>query len=154
MGMRQQWTTSSAEETKRLGASLARDAKSGDIFALTGNLASGKTTFIQGFCEALKVEVPVTSPTFTLINEYPGRLPIYHFDCYRLEGPEDLYDLGYEEYFFGNGIVLIEWADRVESLLPSWAVRLHFEHTFDNVSVREIQLATEQVREEMCRSLP
>ncbi|MCF7805783.1 MAG: tRNA (adenosine(37)-N6)-threonylcarbamoyltransferase complex ATPase subunit type 1 TsaE [Candidatus Marinimicrobia bacterium] len=133
------WNTNSPEETKELAQRFAKSANPGDIFALYGDLASGKTTFVQGFCEALNVTEPVTSPTFTLINEYTGRIPVYHFDCYRLESEEELYSLGFEEYFYGDGIVLIEWADRVEGLLPNECIRLFFQHDFSGESVRQIQ---------------
>ncbi len=154
MSERQRWATHSAGETAQLGAALAKAVRPGDILALSGDLAAGKTTFIQGFCRALGVEEPVTSPTFTLINEYRGTLPVYHFDCYRLEGADDLYDLGYEEYFYGDGVVVIEWADRIESLLPSSAIRLHFCHDFQCPDTRIIVLQEVQEREELCVSLP
>ena len=148
------WITHSPEETAQLGAALARESRQGDIFALYGDLASGKTTFIKGFCGELNVEGPVTSPTFTLINEYPGRLPVYHFDCYRLDSHEELYDLGYEEYFYGDGVVAIEWADRAEALLPPSAVRLDFRHDFGRENTRTIILQTSSEREDLCSSLP
>jgi len=154
MGTRKKWKTKTPAETQAIAASLARQMNPGDIIALYGNLASGKTTFVQGVCEALQVQEPVTSPTYTLINEYAGTMPVYHFDCYRIEGPEEFYGLGYEEYFFGEGIVLIEWADRVESLLPEYTIRIRLEHNFTHEGSRTIQLDAAKSREELCASLP
>lgn len=147
------WTSHSVGETQILAASLAQYAQAGDVFALYGNLASGKTTFVQGFCQSLGVTTPVSSPTFTLINEYSGTFPIYHFDCYRLENEEELFSLGYEEYFYGEGLVLIEWADRVHSLLPAYSIELTFQHEFSQETSRKILLECPDTRKELCTSL-
>jgi tRNA threonylcarbamoyladenosine biosynthesis protein TsaE len=92
----------------------------GDFLALTGELGAGKTQFAKGIAEGLGVDpsVPVTSPTYTLLNIYGGRVPFYHFDLYRLHGGQDLLDLGFEEYFHGDGVCLVEWAERLQDLLP------------------------------------
>jgi len=148
------WHSESVDHTRDLAARLAREARPGDIFALYGDLASGKTTFVQGFCAALDVTEPVNSPTFTLINEYSGNLPVYHFDCYRLNDASDLISLGYEEYFYGEGIVLIEWAERVETLLPEYTIRLRFSHAFTTETARVIRMESPQTREELCVSWP
>jgi tRNA threonylcarbamoyladenosine biosynthesis protein TsaE len=108
-----------------LGEQLGRMAKPGDILCVYGNLGAGKTVLAQGVARGLGVTEQVTSPTFILIREYQGRLPFYHLDAYRLEGPEDLVFLGYEEYFFGEGVVFIEWADRVEDFLPSGRLNIY-----------------------------
>ena len=110
--------TFSPVETAALGEKLAPLLQAGDILCLNGDLGAGKTSFSQGVALGLGVGDRVTSPTFTLINEYQGRLPFYHFDVYRLEAPEDMEDLGYEEYFYGSGVCLIEWANKIEPLLP------------------------------------
>ncbi len=91
----------------------------GDLVALTGELGSGKTTLIQGICEGLGVQEKVTSPTFVIITTYKGRIPVNHFDLYRLEKREEFIDLGYEEYFFNKSVTLIEWSDKINDLLPS-----------------------------------
>jgi tRNA threonylcarbamoyladenosine biosynthesis protein TsaE len=110
-------------ETKALGSALAAKARPGTVIALIGDLGTGKTTLTKAIAEGLGVAESVTSPTFALIKEYAGgRLPLYHFDAYRLDGPEDLYALGFEEYFYGNGVTVIEWANRVEELLPPDAI--------------------------------
>ena len=123
--------TYSPEETKRFGGSLAKQLKPGSVVALIGPLGSGKTVLVQGICSGLGVERVVTSPSFVIINEYPGRLHkspiwIYHFDLYRLENVEEFIRLGYEEYFYGKGITLIEWAEKVKPFLPKkrWEINL------------------------------
>ena len=128
-------TTCSPEETQDLGIRLARDLRPGDCVALYGDLGSGKTCLIQGICEGMRVTDAVTSPTFILINEYAGvdasgaPLPVYHFDLYRLEGPDDLFDLGCDDYFYGAGVCLIEWAERGEDALPAGAIHIRIDPT-------------------------
>ena len=116
----------STKDTQNLGHILGQEAKKGDIFCLSGNLGVGKTVFTQGFAKGLGYTGRVTSPTFTLMNEYVGgRLPLYHFDLYRLEGGEDdLQDIGYEDYFYGNGVALVEWAELAGDAVPSHAIRV------------------------------
>ena len=101
--------------------------KTGDVVALIGDLGSGKTCLIQGICAGLDVEDDVTSPTFTLINEYRGRIPVAHVDLYRLEDAESVLDLGYDEYIDGDGVCLIEWADKFPDLLPDACIELRIE---------------------------
>ena len=114
----------STEDTESLGIILGHEAKKGDVFCLTGNLGAGKTVFTKGFAKGLGYTGPVTSPTFTLMNEYVGgRLPLYHFDLYRLEGGEsDLESIGYDEYFFGEGVALVEWAELAGDAIPPKAI--------------------------------
>lgn len=111
--------THSPEETWVLAAGLADELDPGTVIALHGDLGAGKTCFIQGYAAALGIDEPITSPTYTLIGEYEGRLPLHHIDLYRLSGPEEALGLGLEEYFDANGITAIEWAERAEGLLPS-----------------------------------
>lgn len=114
----------SSEDTFRIGAIIGAGASKGDVIALIGDLGTGKTRLTQGIAAGLEVPVayPITSPTFTLINEYPGRFVLYHFDIYRLEGSQDLENMGYEDYFYGDGVVVIEWAERVRDILPEGAL--------------------------------
>lgn len=113
----------SPEEThglgRVLGELLGESLSCGQLIALSGNLGAGKTCLVQGILRGLQVQDRyLTSPTFTLINEYRGTVPVYHFDVYRLSSPEELEDIGYEEYFFGQGVTLVEWAEKIEELLP------------------------------------
>ena len=101
------------------GEQLAQSAAAGSLYCLEGDLGVGKTVFTQGFAHGLGIEEPVTSPTFTIVQEYEtGRIPLYHFDVYRLADPEELEEIGYKEYFFGEGVCLIEWPSRIEELNP------------------------------------
>jgi tRNA threonylcarbamoyladenosine biosynthesis protein TsaE len=109
----------SEEQTYKLGEYLGRALQQGDIICLTGDLGAGKTAFTKGIGIGLDIKEFITSPTYTIINEYDGRIPLFHFDVYRLEGVEEMYELGYEEYFFGDGAVVIEWADIVKDIIPS-----------------------------------
>jgi len=110
--------THSPEETWALAAELVEELVPGSVVALHGDLGAGKTCFVQGLAAALGIDEPITSPTYTLIGEYEGRLPLHHIDLYRLSGPEEALGLGLEEYFDVNGITAIEWAERAEGLLP------------------------------------
>ena len=118
----------SPEDTFRVGEQLAKDARPGDIYTLDGDLGVGKTIFTKGMATGLGIEEPVTSPTFTILQEYEsGRLPLYHFDVYRIGDPEEMDEIGYEDYFYGQGICLIEWAGLIEELIPKEAVRICIE---------------------------
>jgi len=131
--------TYSPEETVVLGAKVAELLSPGDIIALYGDLGAGKTTLVRGIARGLGVgeQVQITSPTFVLMNVYPGRMPVYHFDLYRLSGAADLYDLGFEDYFYGKGVSIIEWAEKAEILFPPAAIRLTL--TTINDDVRRIE---------------
>jgi tRNA threonylcarbamoyladenosine biosynthesis protein TsaE len=112
--------TSSEAETVALGTSLAAELRAGDVVALYGTLGTGKTHFIKGVCAGLGAGTHVTSPTFTIINEYRGgRIPVYHFDFYRMKDLRELREIGFDEYLSGDGVCLLEWAERVEGLLPA-----------------------------------
>lgn len=118
----------SLEDTARLGAELARAARPGTVVALNGNLGAGKTQLVQAAAAALGVDPrDVTSPTFVLVNEYRGRLPVYHFDAYRLRDDDEFLALGPEEYFEGAGLTFVEWAERVAGCLPPQRleIRIH-----------------------------
>ena len=118
----------SPEDTFQAGLKLAEKVKAGDIYTLTGDLGVGKTVFTKGLAKGLGITEPVTSPTFTIIQEYEeGRLPLYHFDVYRIGDPEEMYELGYEDYFFGRGVCLIEWAGQIEELIPEEAHHIYIE---------------------------
>ncbi|HJV64978.1 MAG TPA: tRNA (adenosine(37)-N6)-threonylcarbamoyltransferase complex ATPase subunit type 1 TsaE [Geomonas sp.] len=122
--------TRSGAETVQLGERLGRLLRPGDFVALVGELGAGKTQFAKGVAVGLDVDAdtPVTSPTYTILNIYQGRLPLYHFDLYRLEGAEEAEDLGFEEYFSGDGACLVEWAERLGDEVPSQALIVSFAH--------------------------
>ena len=110
--------------TISLAQFLGKRAKPGDVLVLVGELGAGKTTFTKSFGKAMGYEGVITSPTFTLIQEYMGPLPLYHFDTYRLEEVEDVDELGFDDYFFGQGVCVIEWGERIEDFLPENRLRL------------------------------
>lgn len=116
------------EDTFAIGKRMGEKAYQGQIICLDGELGTGKTVFTQGFAQGLGIEEPVNSPTFTIIQIYEeGRLPLYHFDVYRIGDPEEMDELGYEEYFYGEGVCLIEWASLIEELIPQSAVKVTLE---------------------------
>jgi tRNA threonylcarbamoyladenosine biosynthesis protein TsaE len=123
--------STSAEATAAAGEALAARLRPGDVVALTGDLGAGKTCFVQGLVRGLGVTRVATSPTFVLVNEYHGRVPVHHVDVYRSESLTELLDFGLDEMLAGSGVTLIEWADRCEALLPSRAVRVHIEGVGD-----------------------
>lgn len=126
------YETMSPEETFKLGEKLGNSAKAGQIICLNGDLGVGKTVFTQGFAKGLGIEESVNSPTFTIIQVYEeGRLPLYHFDVYRIGDPEEMYEIGYEDYFFGEGVCLIEWSNLIEELIPGNAVSVLIEKNLD-----------------------
>jgi len=112
--------TNSARETMLVGEKLAKELKPGDIIALSGNLGSGKTTFTKGLGKGLGVKYPgrINSPTFVLIKEYDGKMPLYHLDLYRLDDLKEIENLAIEEYIYGNGVTVIEWAEKIKCILP------------------------------------
>jgi tRNA threonylcarbamoyladenosine biosynthesis protein TsaE len=128
--------SNSVEETISTGRAYGQQARRGDVFALTGDLGAGKTQFVKGFVAGIDSKADVTSPTFVLVHEYrDGQLPVYHFDFYRLENRDALLRIGFDEYVFGDGVSLIEWADRYSDLVPSHAKWLSFELRDENSRV-------------------
>jgi len=112
----------SPEETQRIGEALGRRLRAGDVVATIGELGTGKTCFLQGLVRGLGVEEPATSPTFVLLSHYRGRLPVHHLDAYRTGSLDELLDLGLEEFFYGDGVTMVEWADKCLPLLPSHTI--------------------------------
>ena len=124
--------TFSPQETYDLGRKLGREAYPGQVICLDGDLGVGKTVFTQGFAQGLGVEGPVNSPTFTILQTYEdGRLPLYHFDVYRIGDAEEMDEIGYEEYFYGEGVCLIEWPSRIEEIVPPEAARITIEKALE-----------------------
>lgn len=120
--------TYSPQETYDLGAALGRQARPGDVYCLNGDLGVGKTVFTQGFAAGLDIEEPVNSPTFTIVQQYEdGRLPLYHFDVYRIGDVSEMDEIGYEECFYGHGVSLIEWSNLIEEILPETVIQVTIE---------------------------
>lgn len=123
--------TYSQDETEAFGREIGIKAKAGDIYCLSGDLGVGKTVFTRGFARGLDIYDDITSPTFTLINEYYGRIPMYHFDVYRVGDSQEMEYIGCDEYFFGNGVCLIEWAEMIEDMIPENAVWIKIEKNLE-----------------------
>ncbi len=118
----------SPEETFNIGVSLGKNAKPGDVYTLLGDLGVGKTVLTQGVAKGLGIEEPVNSPTFTIMQIYDeGRLPFYHFDVYRIGDVSEMDEIGYEDYFYGEGICFIEWANLIEEIIPKDAINIRIE---------------------------
>lgn len=120
----------SETETEQFGEAIGRAAEPGSVIALIGDLGTGKTTLTKSIARGLGVTETVTSPTFTIIREYrSGRLPLYHFDVYRIGDPDEMFELGYEEYFYGDGVCVVEWADMIEDLIPEDAMIIYIDRS-------------------------
>ena len=133
--------TQDPQETIKLGEHFAKFVEKGDVFSFVGELASGKTTFIKGILKGLNFDKPVTSPTFTLINEYDAKFPVIHIDCYREDEQERWIKLGMNDYMDEENVVIIEWADKMQSLLPVNTIQIQFSHK--SINSREIFLSTQ-----------
>ena len=133
--------TQDPRETIQLGEHFATFVEKGDVFSFVGELASGKTTFIKGILKGLNFDKPVTSPTFTLVNEYDAKFPVIHIDCYREDEQERWIKLGMNDYMDEENVVIIEWADKMKSLLPVNTIQIQFSHK--SINSREIFLSTQ-----------
>ena len=130
--MTQSMESNSEKETWEIGNRIAQQCEAGTIVLLHGDLGVGKTVFTKGFAAGLGVEEPVNSPTFTIIQIYEsGRLPLYHFDVYRIADVEEMDEIGYEDYFFGDGVCLIEWADLIQEILPPDVIAIEIEKNLE-----------------------
>ena len=134
--------TRSAKETYDLGKKIGSHAKAGEVYTLVGDLGVGKTVFTQGLAKGLGIEEPISSPTFTIVQVYDdGRLPFYHFDVYRIADVEEMDEIGYEDYFFGDGVCLIEWAELIRDILPEQCVEVTITKELDKgFDFRRIQV--------------
>lgn len=120
------------EDTFEIGRELGEKAKPGQVICLFGDLGAGKTVFTKGFAKGLGIDDHINSPTFTILQVYDeGRIPLYHFDVYRITDVEEMYEIGYEDYFYGNGVCLIEWANIIEEILPTERITIHIEKDLD-----------------------
>ena len=130
--------TKSAEETIALGKRLGSFLKKGDVVALQGSLAAGKTTITKGIALALEIQDTITSPTFCLISEYKGKMPLYHFDVYRLQGADDFANLGADDMIYGDGVCLIEWSEKIMDELPKKTIVIRLEVSKSADSERDV----------------
>ncbi len=116
----------SEQDTFLFAKELGLNSKKGEIYCLDGDLGTGKTVFAKGFAEGLNIHEAITSPTFTIVKEYEdGRIPLYHFDVYRISDPDEMYAIGYEDYFFGEGVCLVEWSELIDELIPKEAIHIN-----------------------------
>lgn len=128
--------TGSEEETLRVGFLIGERLKPGNVINLNGDLGAGKTHITKGIAKGLGVDDYITSPTFIIVNQYEGRIPLYHFDVYRINDIDEMYELGFDEYLYGNGVCIVEWGKIVEELLPDYSIRIDINKIDDNT--REI----------------
>ena len=136
------------KDTEKLGENIGQKVQPGTVIALIGDLGTGKTTLTKSIARGLGVTETVTSPTFNIIREYrSGRLPLYHFDVYRIGDPDEMFELGYEEYFYGDGVCVVEWADIIEELLPEDAVVITIDR---GASDEEREYEIEGAAEDLC----
>lgn len=119
--------SSSPEETEKIGEDFAREAKSGTLVLLSGTLGAGKTVFVKGVAKELEIDEGIVSPTFTLVQEYQGKMKMHHLDLYRISGCDEFESMGGEEFLYSDGITLIEWAEKIEDMIPDGAVRVNIE---------------------------
>ena len=118
----------SEQETFEFAKSLSRKANAGEVYAISGELGAGKTVFAKGFAKGLLVEEEITSPTFTVLEEYSGSLPFYHFDLYRIDNDAEFENLNFEDYWFGSGVCLVEWAEKAGKRLPDNSIKVHISY--------------------------
>ena len=134
-----EFTTKTSEETIELGFKIGQKLKKGNIIAMQGTLAAGKTTITKGIAKALEITDTITSPTFRLISEYYGKMPLYHMDVYRLEGSEDFENLGTEDMLYGDGVCIIEWSEKIMDSLPKETIIINIQPQDDGS--RKIQIS-------------
>ena len=125
------YKSNSPKETENIARFFAKELKGGEVICLNGDLGVGKTAFVQGLVKALGVTEPISSPTFTIVNCYEGNMPIYHFDVYRIEDCDEMYEIGFEEYVYSNGITLIEWSEKIEEILPQNRIEIVISKDYD-----------------------
>ena len=142
-----EFETFSPEETLELGRKFGREAQPGEVYTLVGDLGVGKTVFTQGIAQGLGIEEPICSPTFTIVQQYEeGRLPLYHFDVYRIGDVEEMDEIGYEDCFYGEGVCLIEWSTLIQEILPEDAIHITIEKDLEKgFDYRRIQMEREKV---------
>ena len=145
--MKKMWETHGPQETFEIGKQLGLEAKPGEVYCLDGDLGVGKTVCTKGFASGLGITEPVNSPTFTIVQQYEeGRLPLYHFDVYRIGDVEEMDEIGYEDCFYGEGVCLIEWSTLIQEILPEDAIHITIEKDLEKgFDYRRIQMEREKV---------
>lgn len=144
-----EYTTHSAKQTEQIGADLGSRLKSGDFIALFGKMGTGKTTFINGVARGMGIVNAVSSPTFALVHEYAGKVPLYHFDMYRINSWDDLYSTGFFDYCELNGVIAVEWSENIEMALPSKFIRVDL-FADQDFNQRHIRITEENNLENTC----
>lgn len=135
------YKTNSPKETENIAKAFAKKLEKGDVLCLSGDLGVGKTAFVQGLAKGLGIEEYISSPTFTIVNCYSGKLPFYHFDVYRIGDSEEMYEIGYEEYVYGDGISVIEWPQLISDILPEVRYDIEIKKNLDiHENFREITI--------------
>ncbi len=135
------YNSDSYEETQRIASEFAKGLKKGDVLCMYGDLGVGKTAFVQGLAKGLGIKEHITSPTFTIVNEYMGDMALYHFDAYRIADCDEMYEIGYEEYIYGSGISVIEWPQLIADILPEQRYDIEISKDYSkNENYREIEI--------------
>ena len=133
--------TNNADETIAVGKKLGATIDRGDVIALYGDLGAGKTTIIRGIAQSLGIASRITSPTFTIVNEYPGKIPMFHFDMYRITDKDELFEIGWDEYLERNGICIVEWSENIEGAFPHGTIRIRIDKLDENKRSINIDLS-------------
>ena len=141
-----EYCSNGAEETEALGEALARTLRPGSVVAFTGDLGAGKTAFVRGLARGLGIGDRVTSPTFTIVNEYEGRLPLFHFDMYRLGDEDELFDIGWEDYLNRGGVCAVEWSERIAGALPPETVTVTISRCPEHEDWRKIIIEEAEIK--------
>ena len=148
-----EFITQNEQETINIGYKISSLFEAGTVVAFIGDLAAGKTTIIKGIAKGLGILRDVESPTYTLVNEYNGNLKIYHMDCYRETNIEGWLEIGIEDYFYGDGVALVEWADRIDELLPENSIKINIQHDMEKLDNRKFSITSTKEIEQNIRKL-
>ena len=126
-----EYISNSCEETEKIAYDFSMKLQSGDVVCMYGDMGVGKTAFVHGLAKGLGINEPITSPTFTIVNEYYGKFTLYHFDVYRIDDPDEMYEIGYDEYIDGDGVCVIEWPQLIDEILPEKRYNIHISKNYD-----------------------
>ena len=126
-----EYISNSCEETEKIAYDFSKKLQSGDVVCMYGDMGVGKTAFVHGLAKGLGINEPITSPTFTIVNEYYGKFTLYHFDVYRIDDPDEMYEIGYDEYIDGDGVCVVEWPQLIDEILPEKRYNIHISKNYD-----------------------